>query len=113
MLSALVSPSLLPRSHATGETVGIHDNISCRRIDQFWSPCESSCRLTTYPLVIERHVCLRYDHADHAFLSVPGRELVAEFWSPSLPQQDLDQDLVIVGVREHDLIDVAGFGSFV
>lgn len=72
-----------------------------------------SRRLTADSLIVERHIFLRYDETTHSLLSMSRRELVSQFWSSSLTDEDLDEELVVLAVGEHDLVDVSSDGRLV
>jgi hypothetical protein len=57
-------------------------------------------------LIVERHVFLRDDEAANSLLTVTGRELVAEFGTTGLANENLDKGRVGVGIGEEDLVDV-------
>lgn len=40
------------------------------------------------------------------FLPVSTAEFISNLWSPSLPQEDLDEEGLICVGRDHDLLDV-------
>jgi hypothetical protein len=64
-------------------------------------------------LVAERHVFLRNDETANTLLPMPRRELVTELRTTSLTDEDLDEELVVVAVSEHDFVDVASDRSLV
>ena len=86
-----------------------------RRTSQRWleSKKERSERLTADSLIIERHILLRNDEATDSLLSVSRRELVSQFWSTRLTNEDLDEELIVLAVGEHDLVDVSSDGRLV
>lgn len=75
--------------HARGESVRVHDDVGARS------------------LVVERHVLLRNDEAANSLLPVARRELVSELGATSLPNEDLDERVVLVRIGDEDFVDVA------
>lgn len=64
-------------------------------------------------MIIEGHVLLIYDQAAYTLLPVSGREFITQFWPPCLPDQDLDQGLVVFGIADHDFVDVTSNRRFI
>ena len=76
-------------------TMWIHDNIG---VDA---------------LIVERHVCLIDDKTANSLLTVSGRELISQFWSPCLTRENLNESLIIVRIAQHNFIYVAWDGASV
>lgn len=85
----------LADGHTRRETVRVHDDVGADA------------------LVVERHVLLRDDETANTLLSVTRGELVAEFGTTSLSQENLDEGRVRVGIRQEDLVDVTRNGAAV
>jgi len=69
--------------------------------------------LTANSLIVERHILLRNDETTHSLLSMSRRELVSQFWSTRLTNEDLDEELIVLTIGEHDLVDVSSDGRLV
>lgn len=63
--------------------------------------------LTTYALIIERHIRLRYDQSTHTLLSMSRGKLVAQFRSPGLTKKHFQKLRLVFRVRDEDLVDVS------
>lgn len=64
-------------------------------------------------MVVERHVLLRDNQTADTLLPVSGGELVAKFGTSGLPDENFDEQLVVVAVCKENLVDIAGDGRFV
>lgn len=68
---------------------------------------------TANTLVIERHVFLGDNQSTNSLLPVSGREFVSQLGSPGLPDEYLDQQLVVLAISQHDFIDVTRYRTLV
>ena len=57
-------------------------------------------------LLRERHVLLGNDQTNHAFLAVPGTELVADFRSSGLPRDQLEVQWLLGGGSHDDSVNI-------
>jgi hypothetical protein len=64
-------------------------------------------------LIVKRQIFLRDNQATNAFLTVSRRELIAQLWPSRLPDQCLNESVIVLRLANHDLIDVPWYGRFI
>ena len=101
----------LAHSHTRRESMRIHDRIyhQCQLL-----PSNYNIQHTRRdPLVVKWHVFLIHDQPTNTLLPMPRTKLVPQLWPPRLPYQYFDQRLVVLRVRQHDLVHVSCYRRLV